>query len=103
MTKLGLPLFAAGFLLAAGSAAKAAEGAIGTYGLGSNGFSAGVTPPAGTYVSTAVGFYHADIGGSLPFHGIVLNAGLKMDFFTSALAVLYVPERRFSAVISGCQ
>jgi Putative MetA-pathway of phenol degradation len=43
-------------------------------------------PPTGVCCR---GFYHADIGGQVPFHGIVLNAGLK-----SALTALYVPERK---------
>lgn len=77
-----------------GSRADAAEAAFGSYGVGGNAFSAGVTPPPGTYVSTVVGFYHADISGALPFHGIILNAGAKIDFFTSALAALYVPDRK---------
>lgn len=81
-------------LATAGSSAQAAEGAIGTYGLGTSAFSAGVTPPPGTYVSTVASYYHADIGGTVPFQGIILNAGLKIDFFTSALAALYVPDRK---------
>ena len=72
--------------------ADAAEAAFGTYGLGGNAFNAGVTPPAGTYISTAVGFYHGEIGGALPFNGIILNAGAKVDFFTSALSALRSPS-----------
>jgi hypothetical protein len=90
-----LPLFVLVCLLrVSASRADAAESAFGSYGVGSNAFSAGVTPPPGTYVSTVVGFYHADISGALPFHGIILNAGAKIDFFTSALAALYVPDRK---------
>jgi len=81
-------------LAAAGSAVKAAEFALGTYGLGSSTFGAGVTPPAGTYVTTAAGFYQADISGPLTIGNVRLNAGAHVDFFTSALNVLYVPERK---------
>jgi hypothetical protein len=81
-------------LAAAPQAAKAAEFAFGTYGLGSSSFGAGVTPPAGTYVSTVAGFYHAEINGPLTIGNVVLNAGAKIDFFTAALNVLYVPERK---------
>jgi hypothetical protein len=84
------------------SKGEAAEAAFGSYAVGGNAFSAGVTPPPGTYVSTVVGFYHADISGALPFHGIILNAGAKIDFFTSALAVLYVPDRKVLGAISDC-
>lgn len=88
-----LKVAAAGCALAtAGSAVKAAEFAFGTYGLGSSTFSAGVTPPAGTYVTTVAGFYEADISGPLTIGNVRLNAGAKIDFFTSALNVLYVPE-----------
>jgi hypothetical protein len=73
---------------------EAAEAAFGTYGPGSNAFGAGVTPPAGTYVTAVAGYYHAEIGGQVPFHNVVLNAGATVDFFTSALNVLYVPERK---------
>ena len=90
-----MPLLSAACLLAGATpTAEAAESAFGSYGLGGNAFSAGITPPPGTYISTVVGFYHGEISGTLPFQGIVLNAGNKIDYFTSALAALYVPERK---------
>ena len=90
-----LKVAAAGCVLAAAdSSVKAAEFALGTYGLGSSSFGAGVTPPAGTYVTSAAGFYQADISGPLTLGRVRLNAGAKVDFFTSALNVLYVPERK---------
>src|SRR5262249_54921119 len=95
MRKQCLPLlFAASVLSAVPSTAEAAESAFGSFGLGGNAFSAGITPPPGTYISTVVGFYHGEISGTLPFQGLVLNAGAKIDFFTSALAALYVPDRK---------
>ena len=55
------------------------------------------TMPAGSladpYVTTAVGYYQAEIGGQNPSHGVILNAGATVDFFISTLNVLYVPER----------
>jgi hypothetical protein len=81
-------------LLVACGEVEAAEAGFGTYGLGTNAFGAGVTPPAGTYVTAVAGFYQADIGGQVPFHGVTLNAGATVDFFTSALNVLYVPEHK---------
>jgi hypothetical protein len=57
---------------------QAAEFALGTYGLGSSTFGVGVTPPAGTYVTTAAGFYQADISGPLTIGNVRLNAGAKV-------------------------
>src|SRR4051794_21798402 len=39
----------------------AAEAAFGTYGLGGNAFGAGVTPPAGTYVTAVTAYYQGEI------------------------------------------
>jgi hypothetical protein len=51
-------------LLAAASVdARDAQYALGTYGLGSNAFDAGVTPPPGTYVTTAYSYYTAPLLG----------------------------------------
>ena len=55
---------------------------------------------AGPYVTTAVGYYRAGIGGQLPSHGVILNAGATVDFFISTLNVLYVPDRK--PAISAC-
>ena len=95
MRKQCVPILSAACILSgATSTTEAAESAFGSFGLGGNAFSAGITPPPGTYVSTVVGFYHGEISGTLPFQGLVLNAGAKIDFFTSALAALYVPDRK---------
>jgi hypothetical protein len=94
-----LGLAAAVCLAVAGnSKVQAAEGAFGTYGLGGNAFDAGVTPPAGTYVTAAAAYIRADIGGAVPFNGVILNAGARADFFISSLNLLYVPE---SKVLGG--
>jgi hypothetical protein len=42
--------------------AHAVEYAFSTYALGESAFSAGVTPPAGTYVTAVVGNYSGEIG-----------------------------------------
>src|SRR5690349_8606966 len=55
---------------------------------------AGVTPPAGTYVTTAAGNYSGEIGTAVSFGGVTLNAGAKVDLFISGLNVLYVPETK---------
>jgi hypothetical protein len=49
--------------LAAGVQARAAEYTFTTYGLGGMAFGAGITPPAGTYVSTGASFYRGSISG----------------------------------------
>ena len=55
---------------------------------------------AGPYVTTAVGYYQAEIGGQILSHGVILNAGTTVDFFISTLNVLSVPERKLA--ISAC-
>ena len=47
--------------LGTGPEAQAAEYALSTYALGQNGFGAGVTPPAGMYVSAVAGVYSARV------------------------------------------
>jgi hypothetical protein len=74
--------------------AKATEYGFSTYALGSNAFGAGVTAPAGTYVTSLTGFYSAQIGGAVTFGGVTINAGARVDGFTGATNVLYVPERK---------
>lgn len=95
MRMRALPLRAlfAGCLVAAATAqTQAAEYGFSTYGLGGTAFGAGVTPPPGTYVTTVSAFYAADIGGSINFGGVVVNAGAEVEAFSSALNVLYVPQ-----------
>lgn len=60
----------AGLVLGASALAQALppsadEYGLSTYGLGSSAFSAGVTPPPGTYLTFVSGFYQAKIGGQL--------------------------------------
>ena len=75
LTRFILLATAAGCLsLGAGSEAKAAEYGFSSYALGQNAFGAGVTPPAGTYVTSATGFYTAHIDNSINFGGVVLDA-----------------------------
>jgi hypothetical protein len=82
-------------LLAAASVdARAAEYALGTYGLGGNAFGAGVTPPPGTYVTAVASYYEATIGTTVSFDHVALNAGARAEAFTSGLNLLYVPERK---------
>jgi hypothetical protein len=82
--------------LEVGSVAKAAEYGFSSYGLGQNAFGAGVTPPAGTYVTSAVGFYNAKIGTSVEFgdRNVVVGAGAHVEFLSGALNGLYVFDRK---------
>jgi hypothetical protein len=87
--------FVAGCIfVVAGAEARATEYAFSTYGLGQNAFGAGVTPPPGTYVTAVTGVYSGEIGSSVDFGHVVINAGAKVDFFTSGLNVLYVPPSK---------
>ncbi len=87
-------LFAACSMVAAAAHAQAAEYAFSTYGLGGAAFGASVTPPPGIYVTTVSAFYTGDIGGSISFGGVVVNAGAKVEAYSSGLNVLYVPQRK---------
>ena len=87
-------LVAACLLLTASARASATEYAFSTYALGESAFGAGVTPPPGTYVTAVTGFYSGKIGTTVEFGNVVINAGAKVEFFTSGLNVLYVPDRK---------
>jgi hypothetical protein len=87
-------LVAACLLWMASTEARATEYAFSTYALGQSAFAAGVTPPPGTYVTSATGFYSADIGSPVEFGRVVINPNAKVEFFTSGLNVLYVPDRK---------
>jgi len=80
--------------LETGLEAKAAEYGFASYGLGQNAFGAGVTPPAGTYLSSATGFYDADIGRSINFGGVTIGAGARVEVLSSAINGLYVFNRQ---------
>jgi len=81
-------------LAAATIPAHAVEYALSTYALGESAFSAGVTPPPGTYVTAVAAYYSSKIGTAVDFGGVTLNAGAKLDAFSSGLNVLYVPDRK---------
>jgi len=76
------------------SSASAVEYALGTYGLGSSAFGAGVTPPPGTYVTEAVSYYNARVGTTITFGDDTLNPGAIARIFFEATNILYVPERK---------
>ena len=65
---------AACLLLTATADVRAAEYAFSTYALGESAFAAGVTPPPGTYVTSATGLYSAEIGTAVEFGRVVINA-----------------------------
>jgi len=89
-----IALVAAGALMASSLQSTATEYAFSTYGLGGNAFGAGATPPPGTYVTEATAFYSASIGATVSFGGVTLNPGAKVDAFSAATNILYVPERK---------
>lgn len=86
---------AAGLVCTFAAPTSAAEYAFSTYGLGGQAFGAGITPPAGTYVTTFTGVYRGAIGAALQYDNVTLNAGAKINFVTTGLNILYVPERKF--------
>jgi hypothetical protein len=88
------PILTLSLLAAATIPAQAVEYAISTYALGESAFSAGLTPPPGTYVTAVTAYYSSKIGTAVRFGGVTLNAGAKLDAFNSGLNVLYVPDRK---------
>jgi hypothetical protein len=91
---LTLASIGAGCLLGSTGDGKAAEYGFSTYGLGGSAFGAGVTPPAGTYVTNVYAYYQGDIGSTISFGGVTVNAGAEVNGFTTGLNILYVPERK---------
>jgi hypothetical protein len=73
---------------------SATEYAFPTYGLGAAAFGAGVTRPPGTYVTEAFAFYRARIGTTVTFGDDTINPGAKVELFSGATNLLYVPERK---------
>jgi hypothetical protein len=82
------------FVLTAAAQGKAAEYAFSSYGLGGAAFGAGVTPPPGTYLTTVSSYYAGDIGSSISFGGVTINAGSRVEAYFSGLNVLYVPQTK---------
>ncbi len=74
------------------TSATAAEYTFTTYGLGGMAFGAGVTPPPGTYLSTAMSFYTGSISGSIDIGGQIFNAGAKADILLVTSSGLFVPD-----------
>lgn len=82
-----------GVALVAGPVA-AAEGGFSVYGLGGAAFNAGITPPAGTYVTPLVGYYTGVIEGSATVGGVDINAGAEAGFFQTGVNFLHAPEEK---------
>lgn len=74
--------------------ARADEFAFSSYGLGGAAFGAGVTPPAGTYVSLVSAYYEGEIDGPVTIGGRVINVGMAAGFFSQATNIMYVPENK---------
>ncbi|MDC9822437.1 transporter [Devosia sp. ZB163] len=72
--------------------ALGAEAGFSVYALGGSGFNAGITPPAGTYVTPLVGYYAGSIDGTVTLGDVDLAAGADVGFFQSGINFLYVPE-----------
>jgi len=74
------------------SAGQAAELGFSVYPLGSMAFEAGTVPPAGLYVTTALGYYTGTISGNVPIGGVIaVDAKAKM--FVPTLNILYVSQK----------
>jgi len=85
-------LLALGYIACADtSPAQATEYTFTTYALGGAAFGAGVTPPPGTWVTTAFTHYKGNIDGNINIGGVVFNAGAQAEIFAAAVNGLYVP------------
>jgi hypothetical protein len=93
--KVLAPLLAAGLLvLTPASQAFAAESAFSSYALGTSAFTAGLTPPPGTYLSAGLGYITGDFNGALTFGGVEIDVAMEIRKFVNPLAsLLYVPEK----------
>ena len=87
-------------LLALQAQAQAAEYAFSSYGLGSVAFAAGLSPPPGTYVTAAAGFYDADIGNPVRFGGLTINAGAEVKGFSNAGTFFMCRNKNYSMAVS---
>lgn len=87
-------VFVGGLLCMVCPAAQAAETGLSTYGLGGTAFGAGMTPPPGTYVTTAVAYYSGNIEGNVTIGRQAVDIGLKVNFLSVGLNGLYVPETK---------
>jgi len=95
ITRPSLCVLALLLTIAAGATGtRAAEYGFSSYSLGGNAFGAGATPPPGTYVTAVTGFYSGSIDVTVNFDNVTLGAGAKVNFFTSGLNALYVPETK---------
>lgn len=73
----------------------AAEGGFSVYGLGGSAFNAGITPPAGLYVTPLAGYYQGVIEGDATIGGVPISAGAEAGFFSTGVNLLYVPDAKF--------
>jgi hypothetical protein len=84
---------AAALVLAIGlatSSARAVESGFSTYGLGSQGFGSGVTPPPGFYVTPF--FTYLDVESRNVTIGGAVTGKLTVDFVVMGFNLLYVPK-----------
>ena len=89
-------LASASLVASLSSSSIAAESGFVSYGLGTSAFSAGVTPPPGTYVSGAATYFEGDIGGNLTFGGVSIDVDLEArELISGSLNLFYVPETTF--------
>lgn len=73
-----------------GEPVLAAEGASGTYLLGSKQELAGVLPPPGTYLVDSNYVYRGKANFDLAFAGLTLSGGVKADAYYKLLTLLWV-------------
>lgn len=51
-------------------------------------------PPPGAYLTAVASYYEGDISRNITFGGVAFDVGLDVDFYSSALNLLLVPEEK---------
>jgi len=74
--------------------ARSAEGASGTYLLGSKGSMAGYLPPPGVYLQDTNYFYSGQTNGTLSFAGLTIAGGVDADAFYKIPTLLWVMQQK---------
>jgi hypothetical protein len=81
-----------GASLLLGGQAMAAESGFSVYGLGGSSFNAGITPPAGTYVTGLGAYYTGTQSATGTIGGVTIDAGADVGFFQAGVNILHVPK-----------
>lgn len=96
ITRTLVTLLLFGLIGVPNNSAQSAEGASGTYLLGSKGSMAGFLPPPGVYLQDTNYFYSGQTNGTLDLAGLIVAGGVDADAFYNIPTLLWVlPQKIF--------